>query len=100
MRISYLKMKIIKETDKKLKSDIKYDNKMLFIHAIFCFFNIVVFLIYSLYFVNKHPSYKIIIFGFMMVLFAVTVLQMRNANLIRKLTLEVRELKNESNENA
>ncbi len=87
-------MKIERETDKKLKSDIKWDRILGLLHGIIAIFFYIVFIVYAFKFIDGHPSYRIIIFGFMLVFFLISFSQMYNANLIRKLTLEVRELKN------
>ncbi len=49
--------------------------------------------IISMILVNQHIVYALMIAGFFMIFFAITVSQMVNAISIRKNTLEIRELK-------
>ncbi len=86
-------MKIKKLSVKEIKSDFKFDKVVGILHAATQLIFFIIFLVISYKLFDGHIVYKLIIVGFFVCFFCISSSQMYNANLIRKVNLEIRELK-------
>ncbi len=87
-------MRIRKQTNGEIKSDIKYDKVVGFIYAVTTLFFMIIFAFYAFVLVYQHPVYRLIIFGFYSIMFCIIAIDYKRDDTLNKIMLEIRELKN------